>query len=391
MSDDEDSEWNPNLSEISKLLNKLGLSPPQTEIDYENSSSSSQKLQTDSDYDDNSLLSSISITDDESSANREEMVNKLVEYKKNEQAIRYKNFWLTEYLIEYFSRKQMIYVMSEGVGFDDSEGGGEEEMDYYCKQLKRFDKFKKKFERFEENSEEELREIREEIIKKSNEADELIMEIAEREKNIQENSRGGGKNFLNKKIQEIINRQLEKMKIISKYRLTYIKLRNDLQITHENLKSIIRKNSNLTKMDYERLEAEKYFYLQQFDQKNLQLKNLLSRKKKVITKIRVVNSQAREVATKIQKSKLESLELNKKILELELQKSKTRNKISTLKIVLSNLNYNYLNKNNEYFAIINNQHEKWIKKIARQLKELKLLRQKMNAIKTNFILHEKNI
>ncbi|KAH0554661.1 golgin IMH1-like [Cotesia glomerata] len=378
MSDDKD--WRPTLSELTNLLEELGISPPENSpLESLESSLSSQKFLTDSEYEDASFLSSIS-----EDLNREEAMENLREFRKKEEEIRVRNFQLTERLIEFFERKQMSYVMCE---VDD-----EEQVENYYKILKKLKIYKEKLENLRKNSGEELEGLKEEIEKKKGKIEELIAEIVENQRKIRENLEEVKEK---RKIFKLINRQLDKLNIVSEYRLKYIKLRNELFNLHNSLSEIIRKNSNLTKTDYERLEAEKLFYTQQLEQKIQQIKFFKLKKRSLEFKIGKLKSKNREIKSQIQKSEILKPELKKKILELELRKSKLREKFLGRKIVKNKINCQVLVKKNrglkEYQKIVRQEHQKWIKKISRQLKQLKILRQKMSAVKTYFILHEKNI
>lgn len=228
MSDDED--WRPTLSELTNLFEQLGISPPENsplESLESSLSSYSQKFLTDSDCEEASFQSSI-LED----LNREETLENLREFRKKEEEIRVRNFQLTERLIDFFERKQMGCVMCE---VED-----EEQVENYYKILKKFKVYKEKLENFRENSGEELEGLEGEIEKKKGKIEELIAEIVENQRKIRENlEEGKGK----RKILKLINRQLNKMRIVSEYRLDYVsffkfffKKENSRKIFWRNLK-----------------------------------------------------------------------------------------------------------------------------------------------------------
>ena len=152
---------------------------------------------------------------------------------------------------------------------------------------------------------------------------------------------------------------------------------------------------NLTMEDYERLEAEQFYYKRQLTSKENQYANLIERRNRLVYRI---NAMRRQIVVIIRE--IDNCEDAIKNLRDSVKMSLNEKRIWLIK--LTNVK-RFIHEFNEIIGQtsspefnmkmenIRKEHDEWMKKISRTLKDIKDLDQTLNAIRANLILHGKDL
>lgn len=213
---DEVKQWCPTISEIRILLQQLNLSPPHSDYEDDIFLVDDEQLSTDisqGNYTE-SVESNATIVIGE--LNRDKLMEKLLEMRKDEIINKIKNNWFHENLVKHFTKKQMIHVCCTDDNDDDII------CNEYMKKLCIINELKRKIELNNEQCDVELSMLRKEICKERQNEKLAFDQMISRGKIIEKSVWKYGKLFSAKHMQELISKQLEKIKQISQNRFRYV-------------------------------------------------------------------------------------------------------------------------------------------------------------------------
>lgn len=145
---------------------------------------------------------------------------------------------------------------------------------------------------------------------------------------------------------------------------------------------------NLSSDDYEKLEAEQHYYKEQLDAKSSHRIGLIDKKNYSALKLEAFKLKMSHVRDGIEYKKRRILQL-RKVMKHRLDYDRTMiNRINKNKKIISNYRseIHQFDRDKMY-----KDYEDWMKKIAMMLKQVKRLGQSLSALKTNLILHGRNI
>ncbi|KAK0162673.1 hypothetical protein PV327_006431 [Microctonus hyperodae] len=383
---DKVKQWCPTISEIRILLQQLNLSPPHSDYEDENFLVDEQ-VSTDI-FEGNhgeSVEYNATIIIDE--LDRNKLMEKLLEIRKNEIINKMKNNWFHDNLVKHFMKKQMIHVCCTNENDDDII------WNEYIKKLSNLNELKRKIELNNEQWDVELLMLRKEICQEREEEKLAINKMISRGKIIGKSIWIYGKSFSTKHVQELISKQVEKIKQISQNRFRYTRLYANFISIQENLNLQTAEKTNLTKFDYERLEAEKFYY-------QMIIQDKKSKCEQLITKQLMLKNEINLVRMKISQLNIEISVCNKIIHESKRTINKLlrtnailRKELTLKKKFIHTYEELFSNEVNEKIRLklteVRCEHEKWIKKIGNILNSIKNTNKNLNAIEVNLILQEK--
>ncbi|XP_034937250.1 uncharacterized protein [Chelonus insularis] len=321
--------------------------------------------------------------------NNEQLYDQLIELKKYEELARLKNNWLHNYLANYFKKKHLMHVFTETDEYE------EDKMDDYIQKLMKFERINKKLKCLDEEWRINLEEIKAKIIERRSKVAVDVEDMIKREKEAGLNTWINGKLISPKKVQSLITKQLDEMQRLSEQRFKYMNLRNKLVLLTDQLNSMTHCNPNLTKEDYERLEAENFYYQEELSNKENKRKQLLSKIASIRNEIKLTNLEIKNINKEMDLCHIKRLNLNQMINNYQRERRVIKNKLLLNDQILTVLKKNYKDAQSGVLETemmdLKKEHEEGIKIIAQQLRELKHLRASTSALKTDFILHGKNI
>ncbi|KAK0083330.1 hypothetical protein PV325_008967 [Microctonus aethiopoides] len=383
---DEVKQWCPTISEIRILLQQLNLSPPHS--DYEDDIFLvDEQLSTDifqGNYTE-SVESNATIIIGE--LNRDKLMEELLEMRKDEIINKWKNNWFHENLVKHFTKKQMIHVCCTDDN-DDNIIWNE-----YMKTLCNINELKRKIELNNEQWDVELSMLRKEICKERQNEKLVVDQMISRGKIIEKSVWKYGKSFSAKHVQELISKQLEKIKQISQNRFRYTKLCASFISMQESLNLQTAKNTNLTKSEYEQLEAEKFYYQMIMQDKKFKCEQLITKKIILKDEINSVRMKILQLSTEICVCNKIIDEAKRTINKLLRTNTILRKELTMKKKFIYTFEELFSNGMNEMIRFklteVRGEHEKWIKKIANILNSIKHINKNLNAVEINLILQEK--
>lgn len=174
-----------------------------------------------------------------------------------------------------------------------------------------------------------------------------------------------------------------------------MELKNKLSLIEFNLKLIIASVPNLTKEDYERLETENFYYKYELKRKKNNCFILIERQNNLLLKIELIQSNILEQKCDLQSCHEILDDLKKNIKYLQKVNSNLIIKLNDKKQMIQGcqefLAKFRTNDFNGYMKLVYKDHEKWMNKISTDLKRIKRLDESLSAVKTNLILHGKNV
>ncbi|XP_012263657.2 uncharacterized protein LOC105690455 [Athalia rosae] len=186
-----------------------------------------------------------------------------------------RNDFFHDQLVKHFRRKEMTRVFGEPNEAHPLETS-------YLKKLSNYEVLREELESGEEEFKGEITILRDNLSKINDEADAALEELVAKERTAGGQCYANGKLFAAKEIQALINRQLAKMKEISKNRIRYARLRDQLvekEIVFDTLKIL---TPDLDQKDYERLQAENFHFKYQLRIKEIDAQNLSNRRKGIL-------------------------------------------------------------------------------------------------------------
>uniref|UniRef100_A0A0C9RKA3 Cmk protein n=1 Tax=Fopius arisanus TaxID=64838 RepID=A0A0C9RKA3_9HYME len=375
--DREECQWQPTLPEIAGLLHQLQLSPPHCEEEL----MSLVEISTSSRNDQSESGESTCANGTLEKFNRPEMVEQLGNIIREKGMNRMKNNWFHEHLVEHFTRKQMIHVCS-----DKSEG--QTAVDDYLGKLKLLDKENFRSLSCESRWNEELAVVRMEIAGENERAEEIVQSVISMQREIRICSAPYVKQIALKRIEHLISMEMGRIQKVSHFRLAYLKMRNKLILIENNLYAIISSEPSLSKDHYERLEAEQFYYKQQLNSKNHHRAILMSRRECSAHEVEDFDLKISRVRARIKSGKLRISNLRKTVKYHLRNHRAVLNKINRNNKIISNYRKETDVSN---LDATQREYEEWVEKISVILKEIKRVGQALSALKTNLILHGKNI
>lgn len=160
------------------------------------------------------------------------------------------------------------------------------------------------------------------------------------------------------------------------------------------LSRIMITSPNLTKEDYERLEAEQFYYRRELTSKDEQCAGLIERWNRLARRQEAVNRKIALIDREIDKCQA-TLGLLRDSVKTALEKKRAwLEKVSDVKSFINEFNEVIAQSSKSEFAQsmaeIRREHEDWMAKISTTLRDIKDLGQSLNAVRANLMLHGKN-
>ncbi|XP_043267542.1 centrosomal protein of 83 kDa-like [Venturia canescens] len=237
----------------------------------------------------------------------------------------------------------------------------------------------------------ELTRTRARIRERKEDAKNETNEMISKEREIGSSSWQCGKPLSMKRVQALMTRQLDRMRDIAKFRIRYTRLRNELVEVEVELKRGAISGPNLTKEDYERLEAEQFRYKLELQTMKNECVRFRDRRDNLIVRIKEMPEKMKGVDISLEKCE-KMMILLKYSIKLQLQERKIwLAKLADAKHFVRNFNEIIGATERPEFATritnIRKEHEEWMKKISSFLSDIRNLGQSLNSLRANLMLH----
>ncbi|XP_046592918.1 uncharacterized protein LOC124293929 isoform X1 [Neodiprion lecontei] len=286
------------------------------------------------------------------------------------------NFFHTQ-LIEHFKRKQMMRVYGESNEEDPLRNK-------YLKKLSKYEQLREELESGEEDFRVEITQLRKDLRKKTDEADTAIEELLSKQRAAAAQAYTNGKPLSTKEVQAMITRELAKMKDISKIRVRYARLRDSLvekEVIFDALKIL---TPNLDRKDYERLEAENFYYRHELRLKEEEGERLARRQERISRQLQAIQHKRKNLLRLIKLQRDTIQKLKQRIVQICRQKQMKRKKerevqqyFDKFEFFLGLRLYPEVHAKMEYFQ---NRHKEWLERVARLMAEIKNRNQSLKDV-----------
>ncbi|XP_046424174.1 golgin subfamily A member 6-like protein 22 isoform X2 [Neodiprion fabricii] len=254
----------------------------------------------------------------------------------------------------------------------------------YLKKLSKYEQLREELESGEEDFRVEITQLRKDLRKKTDEADTGIEELLSKQRAAAAQAYTNGKPLSTKEVQAMITRELAKMKDISKIRVRYARLRDSLvekEVVFDALKIL---TPNLDRKDYERLEAENFYYRHELRLKEEEGERLARRQERISRQLQAIQQKRKNLLRLIKLQQDTIQKLKQRIVQTCRQKQMKRKKerevqqyFDKFEFILGLRLYPEVHAKMEYFQ---NQHKEWLERVARLMAEIKNRNQSLKDV-----------
>ncbi|XP_046476867.1 cilia- and flagella-associated protein 184-like isoform X2 [Neodiprion pinetum] len=254
----------------------------------------------------------------------------------------------------------------------------------YLKKLSKYEQLREELESGEEDFRVEITQLRKDLRKKTDEADTAIEQLLSKQRAAAAQAYTNGKPLSAKEVQAMITRELAKMKDISKIRVRYARLRDSLvekEVIFDALKIL---TPNLDRKDYERLEAENFYYRHELRLKEEEGERLARRQERISRQLQAIQHKRKNLLRLIKLQRDTIQKLKQRIVQTCRQKQMKRKKerevqqyFDKFEFILGLRLYPEVHAKMEYFQ---NQHKEWLEKVARLMAEIKNRNQSLKDV-----------
>ncbi|XP_046592919.1 golgin subfamily A member 6-like protein 22 isoform X2 [Neodiprion lecontei] len=254
----------------------------------------------------------------------------------------------------------------------------------YLKKLSKYEQLREELESGEEDFRVEITQLRKDLRKKTDEADTAIEELLSKQRAAAAQAYTNGKPLSTKEVQAMITRELAKMKDISKIRVRYARLRDSLvekEVIFDALKIL---TPNLDRKDYERLEAENFYYRHELRLKEEEGERLARRQERISRQLQAIQHKRKNLLRLIKLQRDTIQKLKQRIVQICRQKQMKRKKerevqqyFDKFEFFLGLRLYPEVHAKMEYFQ---NRHKEWLERVARLMAEIKNRNQSLKDV-----------
>ncbi|XP_015606960.1 ELKS/Rab6-interacting/CAST family member 1 [Cephus cinctus] len=317
---------------------------------------------------------------------REVTLKQLVVVREDGKMIKWENELFHEHLIEHFKRKQMTHVYND-------EPDNFALIKKYSRKLAELERLREEIQASQEEQEAEVKCYQKELKLKTAEANKNVESMISRERAVGLTTYRNGKSLSMKDVQNLISKQISKMKEMAKFRFRYARLRDDLISKETILNTLKMLNPNLGKEDYRRLEDEKFYYEHELSKLENEIKNFEEKREKLKLKINSTVKAEKKVRLQILNEKKISDSLKNDIKRAFQKKKISLRKLQFLKKFIFKLtNASGVVAHPEItseLAIVRKEHENLIKKITIIMNDIKQIRESLSVMRASLIVRDK--
>ncbi|XP_046743329.1 DNA ligase 1-like isoform X2 [Diprion similis] len=262
----------------------------------------------------------------------------------------------------------------------------------YWKKLSKYEQMREEVESGEEDFKVEITQLRKGLRKKTDEADAAVEELLSKQRAAAAQSYTNGKPIATKEVQAMITRELAKMKDISKIRVRYVRLRDSLvekEVVFDALKIL---TPNLDRKDFDRLEAENFYYRHELRRKEKEGERLARKQERVSRQLQAIQHKRKNLSRVIKIRRDIVQKLKQRAVQICRQKQIKRKKerevqqySEKFESILGLRLYPEVHAKMEYFQ---NQHKVWLERVAHLMAEIKNKDRSLQDIEPHQNIHK---